>query len=381
MRCTMSILLTALVHIGSAAEYYVDPTGDDSNDGCAATPGALGVGPKKTLQGAMGITGLTSGDIVHAAAGDYDLGEAWASSSSNRVVVPAGVGLVATNAILTRIIGKKSEQNENGLGSDAVRCVYLNSGSYVRKFTITGGRTPTGTSVNGGGVLSSGGAAIDCLFTDNGCGNRGTAVNGGTYIRCTFRGNTLSGTKQAGLFAAYWTSYLIGCVFPKDGGDYAYGNGTILNCWLAGGSTWGTELSPVYNSYISADNGYKNYFNCVFGNTEAAIKTNSLYDKPTCVFAKDVSTLHIDAEYRPLMTEAVLLDKGSNANYEAAFPAAWLQFKDQDYAGGTRCVGEIDIGPGEFNWRNSISSSNGLDIVFADLGEGVVKVSVSRNCA
>ena len=66
-----------------ATDYYVDANnGNDDWDGTSATRGAGDVGPKKTLVGAMAITGLGSGDVVHAAEGVYDEKEAWAADSS-----------------------------------------------------------------------------------------------------------------------------------------------------------------------------------------------------------------------------------------------------------------------------------------------------------
>ena len=94
----------------------------------------------------------------------------------------------------------------------------MESGAWIQGFTIKGGRTPS--SVDGGGV-SSAGAVVDCIVTENGCGYRGTGVNGGWCIRCRFASNN-----KAGNYGAYMGSGLISCVFTD--GDVYYGNGLIL---------------------------------------------------------------------------------------------------------------------------------------------------------
>ena len=64
-----------------ATDYYVDANnGNDDWDGTSNYDNrdeSIGKGPKKTLVGAMAITGLGSGDVVHAAEGVYDEKEAW----------------------------------------------------------------------------------------------------------------------------------------------------------------------------------------------------------------------------------------------------------------------------------------------------------------
>ncbi len=69
----MAIVVAALfTGAAGATDYYVDAeNGNDAWDGSSATRGEGDVGPKETLVGAMAISGLASGDIVHAAEGYY----------------------------------------------------------------------------------------------------------------------------------------------------------------------------------------------------------------------------------------------------------------------------------------------------------------------
>ena len=139
-----------------ATDYYVDANnGNDDWDGTSATRGAGDVGPKKTLVGAMAITGLGSGDVVYAAEGYYTNGVAEVGTARYRVSVPARVHLVASGrASETFIVGEEApaeaaDRDAYGNGTGSMRCVQLNSGARLIGFTVTGGRTPAGSS--GGG--------------------------------------------------------------------------------------------------------------------------------------------------------------------------------------------------------------------------------------
>jgi len=354
-----------------ATDYYVDANnGNDDWDGTADyehRDETINKGPRKTLVGAMAIQGLGIGDVVHAAEGVYDEKEVWAANSSNRVQVLAGVGLKADGrASETIIMGHSSEAASNGIGPDAVRCVRLESGAWIQGFTIKGGRTPAST--DGGGVYSAG-AVVDCVITENGCGYRGTGAEGGWYIRCRFYSNN-----KAGNYGAYMVSGLVSCVFTD--GDVCYANGVILNCYMNGGNTWSpNNLSPVYNSFLKQDNGRKAYTNCVFSSAASSIASTSTYDPETCKFSIS-ATDKFDADHRPLLGTA-FVDAGSKALYDKAFPAAWVQFKDKDFALGPRCIGEIDIGAGEYDWR-TLPPESGLEFMI-EAAEGGETLRVWRN--
>ncbi len=356
-----------------ATDYYVDANnGNDDWDGTSNYDNrdeSIGKGPKKTLVGAMAIQGLGSGDVVHAAEGVYDEKEVWASNSSNRVQVLGGVGLKADGRVSeTIIMGHSSEAASNGIGPDAVRCVRLEGSAWIQGFTIKGGRTPA--SQDGGGVHSASTAAtVDCIITGNGCGNRGTGAESGWYIRCRFYSNN-----KAGSYGAYLVSGIVGCVFT--GGDVCYANGVILNCYMNGGSTWSpNNLSPVYNSFLKQDNGRKAYTNCVFSSAASSIALTSTYDPETCKFSISESG-KFDSDYRPLFGTA-FVDAGSRALYDKAFPAAWVRFKDKDFALGPRCIGEIDIGAGEYDWR-TLPTESGLEFTI-EAAEGGETLRVWRN--
>ena len=164
----------------TARDYYVnaDPTkASDDYDGTAPewAGGDSKTGPKLTLQGAMEISGLRSGDTVHAAAGVYDRGGILlANGASNRVAVVSGVMLIGAGADKTTVKGV-SGSGENGIGPGAMRAVYLKRHAVIQGFTITAGRTE-GTQSDqkncGAGIDGDIGLIADCVITGNRAGDR-----------------------------------------------------------------------------------------------------------------------------------------------------------------------------------------------------------------
>jgi hypothetical protein len=54
-----------------------------------------------------------------------------------------------------------------------------------------------------------------------------------------------------------------------------------------------------------------------------------------------------------------LIDAGVHSYYNDNFPADWVMFKMFDLCGGQRVYGEgkIDVGAGEFDWRNAFAKA------------------------
>ena len=208
-----------------SANYYVDANyGDDNWTGTAPIEELSGTtGPKKTLKGAMEISGLKSGDVVYAAAGMYTnevmtttetIGSASVTVKS-RVVVPAGVTLKATDgALRSFIVGEedKTDSKWNGCGPDSVRCAFLGKGAKLIGFTVTGGRaamTSATAGAAGGGIccdkpahatLSEYGTIDHCIISNNYAYALGGGGCFGIYKYCRIVGNSVSSTK-AGTFS------------------------------------------------------------------------------------------------------------------------------------------------------------------------------------
>lgn len=295
---------------------FVDAVnGKDSNHGLTAACA------KQSLVAA--VDGLTSGWIVRAAPGVY----AAESDGGFRVTIPSGVGLESAHGAAETVIeGFLSSENSNGLGSDAIRGVYLNANAYVKGFTIRNCRT-TSANVYGAGVSgASSSAVIGCVITNNICSGRGGGVNAVTCIGCYFKGNSSSsgiGTQGNG-------GQYVNCVVS--GGQLYVDNAmSLLNCTLVGwAQVKGNQAGRgIYNSIISDNKGNTDLYNSV-------VQTS----------------VSLDANYRPAKTSDFVDSDDALTYYEAKFPSAWTAFKDTDFAGGARVYnGKLDIGAGEYDYR------------------------------
>lgn len=334
-------------------EWYVDDDGSDD-----ANVGFRKGSPFGTIKKAMGV--VSSGGIVHVAPGIYGDRQGLMDvrgGTTNRVVVKAGVGLVADGGPdATAIVGHRSA-DAGGWGSDAVRCVFLEDGAYIQGFTIRGGAAYMSSDNGncGGGVSadSQGNSAIvDCVITNN------TAVRGGgvyrsTCIRCLIKDNQAASWSYG---TGGFTGEYVDCVAD---GETLYTSALVLNCSVYrdpdrpnsgmilgiqdGGQTVNTILYDGFGPM-------RRYSNCVF---RADTSLPPEYRDSHCKVDQPEADSH-DAAYRPLTAEnSVVVDKGWRDAYDAFFPAQWQRFKTGlDACGGQRVYnGALDIGAGEYDWR------------------------------
>lgn len=367
----------AAVYEENQKDWYVNPgpLGDDGNRGYHR------LCPRKTLAKAMELASEDSGNIVHAAAGVYDsFPEGY--SGNSRVVVKKGVGLVADDwpAKETAIVGEKDTTSSNkdsyGNGDNAVRCVEVNDGGYVRGFKLTGGRTNfgDGESACGGGALLKGSSAlIDCEVTGNGCKYRGRGVrcvsSSGAIIR------TYVHDQSCGSYEVYYGTVVDSCVKCPASNNPYYGTSTILNSTMLGGSVrTNTKNMKIINSYlVSASSpsaaASSVSTNCVFVNTSAkAMGDWCTCDPATCRFEASVDD-NLDENSKPKSRSSALIDSGDRALYDKYYPSAWAQFKDLDIACGQRVYnGEIDVGAAEYDWRGDYASkvNSKVEVASAD---------------
>ena len=388
--CVVSVPTTfALGHTISAVyetdqkDWYVSPTGNDANKGYHRDC------PRKTLVKAMELATENADNIVHAAAGTYNEGEAWAGYSSNRVVVAKGVGLVADDwpsqetVIQGASATAEGEADKYGNGTNAVRCAYVLEGGYVKGFKLTGGRTQRGSSSgvqrSGGGALISGGALIDCELTGNGCGYRGRGVfstdSSGTIIRCYVHDHVCGSYEiNNGMVV---DSYVKSSSYPY------YGSGKILNSTMLGDQVRSnTQRLRILNTYLQkacGNNSNKAYCtNCVFtGTAYNSTNTAAYFDPDTCSFSADTAD-NLDENFRPKTAASKLVDAGSKELYDANFPAAWVQFKtNRDWKDGQRIYNaQIDVGCGEYDFRPTFAGYLGDRAVISEMGPNVTTNSV-----
>ena len=355
--------------------------------------------PRRTLDKAMELATENAGHVVHAAAGTYDSFAEGAeyANTSNRVTVKEGVGLVADDWPLQKTfiegaLDTSENADEYNNGPNAIRCVYVKSGGYVRGFILRKGRTVTtggtgtaGGRCCGGALLEKDAALIDCEVTGNHCAYRGRAVgcpsSTGWLIRCYLHDNGDESTQ--GYTDVYDRMSLIDtCVIgPKHSSGYYtyYGRGTIINSTILGSGTRPAAATQIYNSYMLSESHATDKiiscWNCAFA-SRYSDATSSTTQTNGCLFAVDGGDI-FDENYRPKTATSVLVDGGNNDYY--VFPEQFAQFKEnRDFADGQRVYnGKIDIGCGEYDFRPDFAKLLGPRAVISEMGPNVTTNAAS----
>lgn len=330
-------------------DWYVDATnGDNANSGYTKYQA------KKTLVGAVTNELVASGDVIHAAEGIYSQDEMGTSgSTSNRVRLAAGVGLVADGSVANTIIeGVPAKDLDKG-NTAGVRCVSMGEGAYVKGFTLRNGSTALEGSATkcydgkGGGV--NGGTAIDCIIT-NCTAVRGGGANAATLIRCRLHDcHGENGTNPYGKAAEPSGAGTMDCSLYDSYVETDCQNpGAVVNSVLMAKMNKTTAIT-VYNSYVyDVRQATITLSNCLYsaaaGGCDVATST-----KVTSVPKVDPAML------RPIRGQSdLMIDAGKNAYH--FYPAAWMQELGSDVAGGQRVYnGKIDIGCGEYDWRGDFT--------------------------
>ena len=254
--------------------------------------------PFVKLQDAVGAAGSNAA-LIRVRKGLYDQGGASGSGLMSRVNISSGkdVRIVAEDGPAeTVIVGESATAaggaDAYGCGSDAVRCVTMNSASALQGFTLTGGRTGQGTSSDDcsfGGALRAG--SVQAYLTDsvitNCFGQRGGAAYQGTLQRCLIVDNkeTVGGgcVVRQGRYSS--------CVFRNNsvGGstyEMRYGGTVICHCTMESSGLSGNPyatgpetlaLNCVFSDYVGADgaDGCCGNFFWNANRTESAIATTA----------------------------------------------------------------------------------------------------------
>ena len=357
-----------------STNWYVNASaqvGSDANDGW--TPAT----PKLTLVGAM--ANVVSGDVVHAASGVYDAGDALSAyhytvrddacpSIRSRVVVPRGVTLVGESRETTCVMGRSGDM-ANGLGTNALRCVYLEAGASIREFTISGGRTAPKESADyqddnymGGGVrgISYLTTLVENCVISNCVSHRGGAGIYTTLKNCLIAGNHSTGNGSAGRSCAFEN-----CLITRNTGSMPIlMYFSLMNCTYLGdnanpvGGPDSKTAGLIANSVIfkagsGSSSAPKAMVNVMLVDGATMTASESETNTRTCTSAEAA----LDAEGRPAWGSA-LIDAGDTAAYAAAGGGS------VDYAGGQRIYnGKIDIGCYEYDWRPRYTALLGASTV------------------
>ncbi|MDD5704572.1 MAG: right-handed parallel beta-helix repeat-containing protein [Kiritimatiellae bacterium] len=222
------------------------------------------------------VDAAAAGEVVLVSNGVYNTGGVKTPSYlvTNRLVVDKAVAVRSVNGPEATIIEGVVDPSDpvDGLGANAVRCVYLRNGASLAGFTLTNGRTlKTGghyqfDRAGGGAVIHAGCVVSNCVLTGNKASDYGGGAylpqnSAGTLVDCTVRNNATTqwsgGVQNEGgtirdcvIDGNYGDMYCGGvimafgatlshCVVSNNssrygpGGVYLVSGGTIDNCLVA----------------------------------------------------------------------------------------------------------------------------------------------------
>ena len=356
-----------------SGDWYAAPDGNDAATGFY--PSAA-----KTLKGALSNANLISGDRVLALPGEYVSGEMAQNDTCDikaRAVVPGGVTLESTGGRdVTFIRGAAATVEDtppiasnypvNGMGADAIRCVYLKAGSRLKGFTLTDGHTRAllnGTTADhgsadttGGGVGTTGGDRNQSWVEDCAISNcvafRGGGVMAAKCNRCLFANNyasyiggAVSDTHIYNSLSRDNTVAITGVNVNSSGFGYSY---TVDACTVLDGMGFANANSVCRNTlnrgaFATTATTTLNFTNCVINLDKASCNATWRAAVTGVVFTNSAA-FGLDDEGRPIVGSSIAID--------AADPVPSACPTDVDLTGMQRIYnGAADIGALEGDWR------------------------------
>lgn len=228
------LVFMALVFSTQADTHYVDATNTTP-----VYPYTNWLAAATNIQDALNAA--VDGETVLVTNGVYDTGK-WLrpvaqapATSYNRVVMANDVALQSVNGPeVTLIVGE--EDPLGGLGSNAVRCVYMANGS-ISGFTLTNGYTRASDATNrdrsGGGINLQDhreGVVSNCVIVGNFAHLRSGGAHRGVLVDCIVKDN-YSATDGGGV----WRTDLTDCVVQGNVAGESGGGGresTMTRCIL-----------------------------------------------------------------------------------------------------------------------------------------------------
>lgn len=276
IRCAAIVSCALVLSAGADQEFFCDAVnGNDAWDGTRATYVSGVQGPKKTIGAAVNLADGTP-TIITVLPGVYDEGEQVGEDG-----LSARVKITKRNLLIRSTEGKEKTfisgrhaSTANGLGTDAVRCVYIAAdraptfakadeeatNTVFRGFTFCNGATRDSVGVDGkGGAVycatpDAGGAAmlVDCTVSNCIAQSCGGIFRCNAYRTLFVNNATIGGTASCMSFGAMACCVL---AFNK-GSSVTYSMRTAVNCTIA------------FNENHAYYSGYgMNLYNClVFGN-------------------------------------------------------------------------------------------------------------------
>lgn len=235
-------------------------------------PGTNWASAFHTIQAAVDAS--FDGDTVLVTNGYYDTGGALTPGYglSNRVCVTNAIVLQSVNGPEETLIVGAPDPATGGLGSSAVRCVYLRGGAVCSGFLMTNGHTwataaqPVSHDADrggGGAFIDTGGIVTNCTLI----GNKSAWSGGGAFVSA---GAEMSGCKliRNGIGGGSLPSYKGGGIFCDAGGKAgdclvisnvamsgggAFCLGTMERCTIRGNSTQG--MIPAHGGGVIVSGG------------------------------------------------------------------------------------------------------------------------------
>ena len=352
--------------------FYVNAeTGDD------AAFGGSWATARKTIKGALDYA--TRGDTVYLAPGTYAEGEMLQDRPIKsgcvpylkcRACVPDGVTLTSSNGLATaaatviRGAAATIDPDQYGMGTNAVRGVFLGNDATLCGVTVAGCRvdgSTVGSSVpeddnhHGAGVLSRNSTSSvirDCILTDN-IAPRGGATRYGTLIHCVCTNNRALVNASVSRDGSYYECYMAG----NSGSPTLNFWSEIRGCTFGenDGAAIGGRANTVYDTLfvgksVQVDASAANLVRCAL-RKDAQLGTVDVKAIPSddCIVV-DADELQVDASGAPVV--------GANAAVDAAGPE-WRP----DSCGATDAAGrprvanaKMDIGCFEADWKPRYST-------------------------
>ena len=248
-----------------ATTYYVDASQlDDSGDGASWATA------KKQIQSAVNLT--QDGDRIVVTNGNYAMGGKTAPGLvlTNRVCITNFITLTSVNGPdVTSIEG--ASPSPNCESNDAVRCLYVESDSFISGFTMTNGHTffyVSGDDRFGGGCFCSSNTVIsNCVLVANEAEVAG-GVWKGRLFDCELRANKSIYVGAAAIseltdcriedniaphIAGVDCCLLNNCFVSRNSGFVNYGSvnySVLLNCTVVDNAAGGIFASTSINSII-----------------------------------------------------------------------------------------------------------------------------------
>ena len=198
------------------------------------------------------VNGAADGDRILVTNGVYSTGGKITPGGavSNRVVAVVAVTIESVSGPeVTMIVG------QGPLGTNAVRCVYLEGGAVLSGFTLTNGYTRTTGNTwldrDGGGAYLADGILTNCIVRGCQAHSAGGGIEGGAAYDCRIRGNVAGGGGGADDCVLTWCTVEKNQATDSGGGLYA---GSADNCVIrdnrAGAFGGGAYDARLANSLI-----------------------------------------------------------------------------------------------------------------------------------